>query len=201
MLGGLHTEMAALRTVGDWLDASGWVSALIDANIASAGKADSFLKAAHVSRTRHAHQMTAASLYILMNRAYQGYLDDDDATLTFLEWHKMRSNESPQFLYWSKTLDLELLVLSFVKSLRVANFDLYVKSMKKLAPWLFALNHGNYACWLPVNVRDMANLTNTQLGILTMFQDGKFVIRKTQRAFSAISNDHAHEQNNKCVKG
>lgn len=70
MLGGLHTEMAALKTIGDWLEGSGWTRAITQADIATAGKADSFLKASHVSRTRHAHQVTACSLYILMHKAY-----------------------------------------------------------------------------------------------------------------------------------
>lgn len=33
MLGGLHTEMAALRTIGDWLEGSGWTSAITQADI------------------------------------------------------------------------------------------------------------------------------------------------------------------------
>ena len=39
--------------------------ALVQANIASTGTADSFVKASHVTKTRHAHQATAASLYML----------------------------------------------------------------------------------------------------------------------------------------
>ena len=30
---------------------------------------------------------------------------------------------------------------------------------------------------------------------------GIFVVRKTEKPFSSIGIDHAHEQNNKCVKG
>ena len=45
MLGGLHTEMGVLRCLGHWLDGSGWTNALTQAQIASSGVADSFLKA------------------------------------------------------------------------------------------------------------------------------------------------------------
>ena len=55
MLGGLHVEAATLRALVDWLDGSGWTSAIVQANIASPGTAESFLKASHISRTRHAH--------------------------------------------------------------------------------------------------------------------------------------------------
>ena len=43
MFGGLHIEMAALKTLADWLQRSDWVQALVHAEIATAGTADSFL--------------------------------------------------------------------------------------------------------------------------------------------------------------
>ena len=73
MFGGLHIEMAALKTVGDWLESSGWAEALVQAEIATVGTADSLHKASHVMRTRKAHQITAAALYILQHRAYDHY--------------------------------------------------------------------------------------------------------------------------------
>ena len=60
--------MTALKTLGDWLQGSGWTQALVQAEITTAGTADSFLRAAHVTRTRRAHQVTAAALYILQRR-------------------------------------------------------------------------------------------------------------------------------------
>ena len=50
----------------DWLEDTGWVEALVQAKVVSAGTADSFLKASHITRTRHAHQVTANRLYILL---------------------------------------------------------------------------------------------------------------------------------------
>ena len=54
--------------IGDWLEDCGWVEALVQAKVASLGTADSFLKATHITRTRHAHQVTACSLYNLLNK-------------------------------------------------------------------------------------------------------------------------------------
>ena len=64
MFGGLHIEMAAVRTLGDcvWLQDSGWVETLVQTEITTAGTADSFLCAAHDARTRRAHQVIAAAL-------------------------------------------------------------------------------------------------------------------------------------------
>ena len=56
ILGGLHIEMAELKVIGDWLEDAGWVEALVQARVASPGTANLFLKASHVTRTRHAQQ-------------------------------------------------------------------------------------------------------------------------------------------------
>ena len=70
MLGGLNIEMTAWKTLGKWLDSSKWTAALVQTDITTPGKADSFLKASYVSRTRHAHQLIAAALYTLLQKAY-----------------------------------------------------------------------------------------------------------------------------------
>ena len=74
MFGGLHIEMASLKVLGDILKGSGWTEALVQAGVASSGKADSFLKASHVTRTRRAYQITASSLYLLQQNAYKEYI-------------------------------------------------------------------------------------------------------------------------------
>ena len=75
IFGGLHIDMAALKTLGDWLRGSGWVQALVQAEIATPGTADSFLRAAHVTRTRRAHQITATTLHILQPCVYTPLYD------------------------------------------------------------------------------------------------------------------------------
>ena len=55
MSGGLHIEMAAFKVLGNWLEGSGWTTAITNAEIATSGVADSFLKASHLTKTRHAH--------------------------------------------------------------------------------------------------------------------------------------------------
>ena len=56
-IGGFHVEIALWNILGDVLEASGWTTALIEADNASSGTADSFLKVFHLTRTRHAHQL------------------------------------------------------------------------------------------------------------------------------------------------
>ena len=62
MLGGLHIKMVIWNTCGDYSEAPGWTTAHIQVGITSSSTADSFLKAAHLTRTRHAHKVSAPTL-------------------------------------------------------------------------------------------------------------------------------------------
>ena len=73
MFGGLHIEMAALRSLGTLLKDSGWTGALVEAGVASSGTAESFLSASSVTRTRQVHQVTACRIYMLQKEAYEYY--------------------------------------------------------------------------------------------------------------------------------
>ncbi|WAR01492.1 hypothetical protein MAR_008050 [Mya arenaria] len=204
MFGGLHIELAALKTIGDLLQDSGWSSVLTQANIATPGTADSFLKATNISRTRHAHQVTAAALYVLMKQQYDEYVeatkDEIGPEMSLEMWVDVRQNESPMFLFWALILTLELTSFTFIRSLREGNFQLYVNSLIELVPWLFALDRNNYARWIPVHIKDMLLLKKNVPVVATEFEKGHFCLKKTARRFSALPLDQAHEQNNKLIK-
>ena len=68
MFGGLHIEMSAFKTTGHLLDSSGWAGGLVQANDATPGTADLFLRVTHVAYTQRAHQIIASSLYHLLQK-------------------------------------------------------------------------------------------------------------------------------------
>lgn len=141
-------------TYGDYLEGSGWTDILMQAGIASSGTANSFLKASHLTRTRHAHQVTALALGKLQEDAYLHAHTNE----TKEEWRQKMIQRSPTFQYWDTILNMELLGLMFVRSHREGNFHLYVETLKALALWFFALDHHNYARWIPVHIQDMERL-------------------------------------------
>ncbi len=61
------------RSLGIWLTDSGWTDILVTSEVTTPGTADSVLKVSHVTKTRHAHQVTAAALYVLQRKAYNSY--------------------------------------------------------------------------------------------------------------------------------
>ena len=51
LMGGLDIEVTGLKVIGDWLEDSGWEEDLVQAKLASLGKADSFLKTSNVTKS------------------------------------------------------------------------------------------------------------------------------------------------------
>ena len=91
MLRGLHIEMAAFKMLGKWVSGSGWAEAICNAGVATQDMAESFLTASHITCTRRAHQVTAASLFVLMSRAYKDYkagMKEDERPMPEEEWKK-----------------------------------------------------------------------------------------------------------------
>ena len=100
MFGGLHIEMAALKTLGNSLRGSGWVQALVQDKIVTPGTANSFLRAAHGTRTRRAHQITATALHIRQRRAYTRHcmtdIGDAEDLREFEHWCHRRGKYIPR---------------------------------------------------------------------------------------------------------
>ena len=195
MLGGLHIEMALWNTLGDILEDSGWTSALTESEVASSGVTDSFLKATHLTRTRHAHQVSLLAIHKLRKEAF--LLSGNSASE--IDWTKDKLKTCHTFQFWELVRKYEMLILIFVRAHRVKNFPLYVEVLEKLAPLFFTLDHTNYARWLPVYIKDMKSLPDSVRAEFE--QEGHWVLFKTNNKFSTIPIDQAHEQENANVKG
>ena len=74
------------------------------------------------------------------------------------DWYSSRAELYTQFKFWLLILQLELAVLVYVRTIRERYFKLYVDAPAKIAPWFFALDHTNYARWIPVHLKDMVTL-------------------------------------------
>ena len=196
MLGGLHTDGSLERT---WrFTGRLWVDFSSIRSLSSAGTAQSMLKAAHLARTRDAHQVTLLTLHILQREAFLScYGSEQEETAE--AWRFQLIAKSPTFMFWDLILRYKTFILIFVEAHKEKNFLLYVNVLEELALRFFALHHVNYARWLPVHIRDMKFLPRP---ITEEFEiQGNWVISKTANTFSGILFDQAHEQENRNVKG
>ncbi|ELU13546.1 hypothetical protein CAPTEDRAFT_218243 [Capitella teleta] len=198
MLGALHIEKLLWAVSGDWLDYSGWTTAVTNSGIFSCANSQSFVSVSHIMKTRYVHQVSVSTLYILMKKAYQS---NSPQNIPLSEWIENKRAKHPQAEFWHRSFVLDLLILQFVKACRCGDFNSYCATLHQLMPYVTALNHPNYARNLPIHLRDMANLKNKHPDVYQEFQAGHFVGQKTRRKFSMMPLDQIHEQlNSKMLK-
>ena len=177
MMGTLHIEDKMHLMIGKLFQGSGWATVLTRAEVLTSGRAQSALNEHHVKRTRYAHQVSLMS-YICSSSLPK--LNVMGSPESFVMWDE-HSQSVPQFKFWSTVIDLELLMARFVRSLREGNFRLYVQSCDGLYGWFHALDHTNYARWLPVHVRDAVELPKKHPQVHAELMKGNFVVQKSAR--------------------
>ena len=104
----------------------------------------------------------------------------------------------PIFKFWDLIERLETLILIFCRAHRQKKFPLYVEALEQRIPFLFAMDHTNYARWASVHIRDMKSMPESTKE--EFIRNGKWVVSKTKNVFFSIPFDQAHEQENKIVK-
>ena len=179
MLGGLHTEQAVLHCLGNLLDGSGWTTALAEADVVSAGIAQSILRGKPIVRARFTHQVTLAVLHILQQQAYQSA----NVTMDFEEWKAQQLDRCTTFHFWDMIMQCEAKLMIFVRAHRTKDFPLYVTALENLVSLFFILGHPNYARWCSVHIHDMYCLEES---VEKEFLSGNWVVSKTKRWFSSI---------------
>ena len=180
--------------LGYWLEGSEWIELISAAEIRTPGRAKAILLAGHVTHTRYVHQVNAAALYMLLHQVWEKSESDDIDT-----WIKTMKPSCAQFSYWYTVLELECILL-FVQSIRKSNLPMFINSLEKVIPWMFALGRTNHYHWLPIYLKSLKELHLVHSSVFEEFQKGSFTVNKTNRLFSCISDDHVHEQNNKLIK-
>ena len=148
MMSDLHTEMATMAMIGDWLEGSEWANLFVAAGISTPGTCDVYLKGHNVKHCRYAHQVSVAALYYLLKKIWEEQTASSETT--FSDWITERRAKCSQFDYCYTVIKLEALLLLFVRSIREANFKQYHQCLKQIVPCMFSMDHTHYARWLPV---------------------------------------------------
>ena len=78
---------------------------------------------------------------------------------------------------------------------------MYIDAVYKMLLWFFALNHTNYACWLPIHVLDMGEVGRKAPAVAEAFKQPLFTaVTKTHQICSCIAIDQAYKQNDAVFK-
>ena len=130
----------------------------------------------------------------------EGY-SEDEREQRFQEWCDKMKERCSQFQFWHIALSMKIDYLLFLRSTRSRNFNLYVRSLDKLLPCVFAFDLYNYARWMSVHEFDMEMLHKTNPLVYQEFHaNGNFVVARTYTYFSSIVLYQRYEQLNKNIK-
>ena len=95
---------------------------------------------------------------------------------------------------------MEIILFMLIKSIHTSDFDLFVRGLSDIIPWMFSPDHINYSRWLPVFLHDMKYIPSTKPEVFNQLAKVSFTAKKSPRVLSNIEIDQAHEQLNKDIK-
>ena len=144
-------------------------------------------------KARYTLQVIAVCLYKLQKTAFKAEVTDQE-TID----HLAKRQERVIFQYWLGILNHEMNVLMLVTSFRESNLHIIICSCEQLVKVFFALDHTQYARWLPVFLQDL-KIISVQNPYLFSEISRNFSVRTTKADLSDIAFDHKHEQLNKWI--
>ena len=130
----------------------------------------------NIKRARYTVQITLCSLFKLLREAMPDYLTD----LSLYDWLSQESKENTSFLYWKCVIDLELLILLYIRSIREGNFKLHVEVLYLLLVWFFIFDHVHYARWLTIHWFDLYNIESKFPDLYEQFSKWKLFLSEVQ---------------------
>ena len=209
-LGGFHIAMNYLAALGTMRDTSGLRELLVDSGLFSEVVANQVLRCKHYNRAILAHKLLYETMMRKKLEALGEWMQEEerddpletesqnnsqtDQILGQLEDMDTAKGSSTMYQFWNHYIKSVSIVLSFIRSERTGNWQLYLDSMMAMLPVFSAYDRNNYSRWLPVYLSDMITLEDTAPQVHGEFVQGKFSINRTGKSFAGVSVDQVLEQ-------
>ena len=116
---------------------------------------------------------------------------------------KIRNRDfDPMAMFWQSYLNMVQILLDFVKSIRLPDWNLYLQSTERMLIWIHAYDKINYARHFSYYWYSQQKIQNKFPVIYQQFQQGNFSTRRTKGKFNMLPPDQVIEQTiNKDNKG
>ena len=97
--------------------------------------------------------------------------------------------------FWNSFLDIVSLLLCFIRSIRLGNWELHLSCIREMLPWIHIYDRVNYARYLPYYWIQMITLKDTHPQAYSELKNGAFAVQRPENSgFSQIAVDHTIEQ-------
>ena len=212
LLGGFHLICNFISIIGKRFGDAGLRDLLVESGTAASGSVQSILNGKQYNRGIRMHKIVYEALMRCVVEKWQnsdkykdenfsdidnGELVDYDRFVTsIMEFEKfLRENNGPTSAFWMSYIDMVETLLDLLRATREGNWNLYLQSIGKVIPWMFAYDHQNYARYLPIFYYDMLNLERTHPDIYADFLNGNFSIQlDSTNSFSRLPVDEVIEK-------
>ena len=165
------------------------------------GISASLLGGKHVKMTRNAYLISLVWMELLRQRAYDTYCQSVGPHEPLNKWEQRIYDMSPTAFYWGHIVRNFLLTyFSFIRNQRQGNWLGTLESIEMLCPYFFALGHTNYSRWVPMFLRDMAQLPTLHPDVHDNFMKGHFVVHRSDKKFSLMGLDQSQEHSIRMLK-
>ncbi|KAG1678943.1 hypothetical protein GQR58_013119 [Nymphon striatum] len=194
-LGGFHTEMSFVGSIGHIMAGSG-LQELLETIYAN-NTVTHMLNGKAIQRAVRGLLLVDAALNAMMV---------DDATLSDLEkignlYDGLLTGNSTQSMKSSRTAKLWLqfmkmmeILRKFLKGERLGLWELHMTAMYEMIPYLAASGHNLYTKSLHVYLQQMTKLPETFPEVHRHFSQGLHVVRRSDRLWAGLSADLVIEQ-------
>ena len=154
----LHIEQCLLVIHGQLIKGSGLLEILRENQFSMIGLS-SVVDVNNIKRARYTLHITLCSLFKVLDEA----MPDTPTDMSPYNWLEQKSNASSSCLYWKLVIDLELLILMYIRSIREGDFKLHIEVLYLLLSWFFIFDHIHYARWLTIHWFDLFNFELTYI--------------------------------------
>ncbi|KAJ8049891.1 hypothetical protein HOLleu_02834 [Holothuria leucospilota] len=197
ILGGFHTAMSYLGSIGHIMEGSGLKETL---ELVYAGNA-----VEHIFFRREDFQDTSDDLRealkccdaFLAEEMTDGMVcqqDVFDRIKEKMRAEKERLSEFPTGNLWVQYMGMVDLQKTFLGSQRTGDFQLYLRCLQDMDPYLEAYGHNHYVKSVQIHLQDMLELIETNPDVYNRFSSGLFVIRRSDRFWAELPSDLVIEQ-------
>ena len=200
IIGYLHLDMCAQEVGGKLVGESGWQRMFHLAKIFTPSVSASLLGGKHVKRMQNGYLITLVWLELLRQRAYDTYCQSIGPHEPLDKWEQRIYDKSRTAFYWGRIVRNFLLTyFSFIRNQHQGNWLGTLESIEMLRSYVFSLGHTDYSQWVPVFLRDMAQLQTLHPDVHDNFMKGNFVVQRSEK-FSLMGLDQSQEHSIRMLK-
>ena len=97
-----------------------------------------------------------------------------------------KNSDRPMFLFARQYMEMVLEMITFLKSVRNADWELHLSSLNSFTKYFFALDKYVYARLVPIYIADMQQLQISNPDIYSQFMSGNWVVNNNPDVHFAV---------------